>query len=92
MVSLEGQEFHQFRVDEEFLAAEGHFGEHADFGQLLEITGGSLSCGDAGLGDILDAAVRLLEHQIHQLPGIDFRGGGPHVFDGVKRELADGLD
>ena len=36
MVSLEGQEFHQFRVDEEFLAAEGHFGEHADFGQLLE--------------------------------------------------------
>jgi hypothetical protein len=36
MVSLEGEEFHQFRVDEEFLAAEGHFGEHADFGQLFE--------------------------------------------------------
>lgn len=36
MVSLVGEEFHQFRVDEEFLAAEGHFGEHADFGQLLE--------------------------------------------------------
>lgn len=36
MVSLEGQEFHQLWVDEEFLAAEGHFGEHADFGQLFE--------------------------------------------------------
>jgi hypothetical protein len=36
MVSLVGEEFHQFRVDEEFLAAEGHFSEHADFGQLRE--------------------------------------------------------
>jgi hypothetical protein len=36
MVSLEGEEFHQFRVDELFLSTEGHFGEHADFGQLFE--------------------------------------------------------
>ena len=36
MVFLVGEEFHQLWVDEEFLAAEGHFVEHADFGQLFE--------------------------------------------------------
>ena len=92
VVRLPGEEVHQLRVDEEFFTTEGHFAEHAGFDELLQVSRRRLAGSDAGVADILNPAVGLLEDQVDQFARVDLRRGTAHVIDGMDREQPDRLD
>ncbi len=51
-------------MNEQLLAAHLPLGENPDLRQSLEIPGGSLTLDNAGIDDVADAAVRLLEQYV----------------------------
>src|SRR5215510_9161467 len=75
------EQVQQRAVDEQLIAARLHRCEDADVGEAREVLGGGLPLRDARLDEVVDARVRLLEDDVHELAAVDLRrllaNGGP---------------
>ena len=69
-----------------------YFLENADFAQLLQVDRGRLSLCYVRIDEIPDAAIRLLEKDLDEFPGIDLGNPVLHVFGRMFHEFANRLD
>src|ERR1043166_2532035 len=83
---------HQARIDEQFLPADLDFLQYTGARELLEIDGGRLPLGNAGLDDVPDAAVGLDEDELDQLPAVHPGYLRPHVLCSLVHQLFNGTD
>lgn len=83
-IGLRGEQREQPGVDEEFLTSRLLVAEQAGRDESLQVARCRLPPGDSSLDHVRDPAVRLLEHEIDQLPAVELWCRGPDVFDGFN--------
>ena len=86
------QQLEQTRVQKHLFFTHGLFLQYPEIHQGMKVPRSCLTLCNIAIHQVPDAAVRLLENHVHQLPGVDLGQPRTNMLSRVVGKLADGAE